>query len=99
MENMQIGATDEANVSRVVPTSHINIKIAKVGTPGHSDLFRNKAGSKSALSPLKKAIISTVDACMEISNNKELIKNLQQEKIKLLKKQRSGYNQFYKSCY
>ena len=65
----QSGATDEANVSWVVPTGHLDIKIAPVGVPGHSDKFRESAGSKGALKSLKIAILSTVQSCNDIAAN------------------------------
>lgn len=73
---LQIGATDEANVSRVVPTCHIDMKIAPENIAGHSSAFRDYAGSESALTSLKTAIEATVESCIEISNDKELLKRI-----------------------
>ncbi len=79
----QIGATDEANVSRVVPTGHIDMKIVPQSVPGHSDAFRNAAGSKSSIVLLKKAIKATVDSCIDITSDKETIKKIYRLKAKL----------------
>jgi len=81
-EDQQVGATDEANVSRVVPTGHIDFRIAPKSVAGHSDKFRELAGSSDSFEPLKKTIIAAVDACFSIENDK-LTKN----KIKKFKRE------------
>lgn len=63
-----LGATDEANVSRVVPTGHIDMKIAPGYITAHSDVFRGYAGSKEVLRQLRKAIEITVESCVEIAD-------------------------------
>jgi len=63
----QIGATDEANVSHVVPTGHLDIKIAPPGTPGHSEKFKRYAGSRVALKALRIAILATVQSCKDLA--------------------------------
>lgn len=68
-----MGATDEANVSRVVPTGHLDMKISPKNAPGHSDAFRRYAGSKEALHALKKAVDATVESCVEIQNDENTL--------------------------
>lgn len=81
-KDKQIGATDEANVSRVVPTGHIDFKIAHKSVAGHSNKFRYFAGSRNSFDPLQKAIIATIDACLEIENNEKIKKEIEESKIK-----------------
>ena len=83
LKNLQIGATDEANVSRVVPTGHIDMKITQKNVPGHSDEFRDASGSKEALEVLKKTINVTVKSCMQIYDDKTLLNKIYAFKKKL----------------
>ena len=82
-KDQQIGATDEANVSRVVPTGHIDFKIAPENIAGHSDKFRYFAGSRNSFDPLKKSIIATVDACLEIENSQKVKNEIRESKMKI----------------
>ena len=77
----QMGATDEANVSVVVSTGHLDMKIAPKTVPGHSDSFRSHAGSKGALRALRTAIDATVESCIDIERDTETL-----DKIYMLKR-------------
>ncbi|MCL4362676.1 MAG: amidohydrolase [Candidatus Parvarchaeum sp.] len=78
--DQQIGATDEANVSKAVPTGHIDFKIAPKSVAGHSDRFRELAGSNDSLGQLRKTIIAAVDTCIQIENDQKVKKEI--EKLK-----------------
>ena len=60
------GSTDEANVSWVVPTGHIDFGIGYRGIPGHSDEFREASRPSAASKSLKIAIAATVKAVLKI---------------------------------
>ena len=82
-KDQQIGATDEANVSNVIPTGHIDFKIAPKSVAGHSDRFRELAGSSSSLDSLKKTIIAAVDTCLRIENYQKAKKEIEKLKRKI----------------
>ncbi len=58
------GSTDEANVSQVVPTGHLDMKIGYPGIAGHSDDFRAAADPYACSSDLRTGIEVTVDAAL-----------------------------------
>ena len=62
------GSTDEANVSMVVPTGHIDMQIGFPGIPGHSDEFREAANPYLCSTNLSIAIEATVNAAMRASS-------------------------------
>ncbi|MEM0159092.1 MAG: peptidase dimerization domain-containing protein, partial [Thermoplasmataceae archaeon] len=61
------GSTDEANVSQVVPTCHIDFPIGHSGIVGHSDEFRNAANPVKASKSLYKAILATVKVALRLT--------------------------------
>lgn len=73
------GSTDEANVSKVVPTGHIDVKIGKAGTPGHSDEFREAANPDLARENLMISIKASVDAGLRILGSPSMIKAAKKE--------------------
>jgi len=70
------GSTDEANVSKVVPTGHLDIKIGYPGIPGHSDDFREAANPEKAKESLITGIIVATRAIEKIFNEEELLKKI-----------------------
>ncbi len=64
------GSTDEANVSMVVPTGHIDMQIGYPGIPGHSDEFREAANPYACSTNLSLAIEATVNAAIRASSHK-----------------------------
>ena len=79
----QVGATDEANVSRTVPTGHIDFKIAPESVAGHSDKFRELAGSSNSFNQLRKTIVAAVDTCLKIENDQKAKNEIEKLKRKL----------------
>ena len=73
------GSTDEGNVSRVVPTGHIDVKISPEGIPGHSDEFRKYADPLKARQSLEIGIETAVDACMRLSEDPSLVRKAREE--------------------
>lgn len=73
------GSTDEGNVSKVVPTGHIDVQIAKESLPGHSDEFREASNSPLAKENLLNGISATVQSCLRLFNNPELIDKARKE--------------------
>lgn len=73
------GSTDEGNVSRVVPTGHIDVKIAEAGTPGHSDEFRNAANPGSSGKNLINGILASANACLKIMSEEDILKEIKRE--------------------
>ncbi|MEM0139856.1 MAG: amidohydrolase [Ferroplasma sp.] len=78
MDEPAYGSTDEANVSLVVPTGHIDMKIG-TGLPGHSDQFREAAAPERARKNLIIAIKAAVNAIVEIMNDKKIIEKIKEE--------------------
>ncbi|MGC8609928.1 MAG: M20 family metallopeptidase [Thermoplasmata archaeon] len=78
------GSTDEANVSKVVPTGHIDIKIGYPGIPGHSDDFRIASNPENAKESLLIGIHAVYNAIINIfkDNAVERIKDEFNKKIK-----------------
>ncbi|MGC8663001.1 MAG: M20 family metallopeptidase [Thermoplasmata archaeon] len=73
------GSTDEANVSKVVPTGHIDVKIGYPGIAGHSDDFRIAANPDNASEQLKKSIAAVVDAIKKIFESEMLLNEIKKE--------------------
>ncbi len=78
------GSTDEANVSKVVPTGHIDIKIGYPGISGHSDDFRIASNPENARESLLIGIYAVYNAIINIfkDNALERIKDEFNKKIK-----------------
>jgi amidohydrolase len=72
------GSTDEANISLVVPTGHIDMKIG-TGLPGHSDQFREAANPSRAGENLLKAIHAASSAILQIMGDKNNLKTIKEE--------------------
>lgn len=70
------GSTDEANVSKVVPTGHLDIKIGYPGIPAHSDDFRKAADPDVAGESLIKGVIVASRAIEKIMNDEEILKKI-----------------------
>jgi amidohydrolase len=72
------GSTDEANVSLVVPTGHIDMKIG-TGLPGHSDEFREAANPQKARDNLLATISAASSAIVKIMENKQILNSIKSE--------------------
>lgn len=73
------GSTDEANVSKVVPTGHIDICISNKPIPGHSDQFRTAADPKNAIDNLISGVVATVNACIALSEEAAIVDKARKE--------------------
>ncbi|EQD33447.1 amidohydrolase, partial [mine drainage metagenome] len=73
------GSTDEGNVSRVVPTGHIDVKISPEGTPGHSDEFRKYADPTKAIQSLEIGIEAATNACLRILGDPSIVTSAREE--------------------
>lgn len=62
-----IGSSDVGDVSQVIPTSQLIVKIADKGTPLHSGLFLKAAGTEYAEESMIKAIRIAADAIIKYS--------------------------------
>ena len=72
------GSTDESNVSLVVPTGHIDMKIG-TGLPGHSDEFREAANPQKAKGELLITISVASRAIVKIMENKHILNSIKSE--------------------
>ncbi len=72
------GSTDEANVSQVVPTGHLDMKIGYTGIAGHSDDFRAAVDPYVCSSDLGTAIDATVNAALRAADGK-ILKKIKEE--------------------
>ena len=72
------GSTDESNVSLVVPTGHIDMKIG-TGLPGHSDEFREAASPQNAREQLVITISAASRAIIKIMENKHIMNSIKSE--------------------
>ncbi len=73
------GSTDEANVSRVVPTGHIDIRISDSEIPGHSDEFREAADPKNSINSTLDGVAAAVGACLKILETPEIVNRAREE--------------------
>jgi amidohydrolase len=73
------GSSDEANVSKVVPTGHIDIKVGYKDIAGHSDDFREAVNPERAGENLFKGIIVTIDTILKISNQPSILEKIKTE--------------------
>lgn len=73
------GSTDEANVSKVVPTGHIDVKIGYPGIAGHSDEFRIAADPEKARESLKISINAAVNTIIKIMENESILEEIKKE--------------------
>lgn len=73
------GSTDEANVSKVVPTGHMDVKIGYPGIAGHSDEFKIAADPEKARESLKISIKAAVDAIIKVMENESILEEIKNE--------------------
>ncbi len=73
------GSTDEANVSKVVPTGHIDIKVGYEGIPAHTEDFRKAVDPEVAKDSLMKGIIAAVKTAKNVLEDKELLKKIRKD--------------------
>ncbi len=83
------GSTDEANVSKVVPTGHIDIRIGYPGIPGHSDDFREAANPEKAGESLIKGIMAASITVEKIFSNPELLEKIKTSYEQSIRKSQS----------
>ena len=74
-----MGSTDEANVSHVIPTGHIDVKIVQPSIPAHTEEFRLAADPERAADALFRAIDATVVATRKILMDRDLLKRIKNE--------------------
>ncbi len=58
-------STDVGNMSQVLPTTHLGIKIGEEDLPGHSEIFRDCAGTKEAEEALLTAVAIGYEAIQD----------------------------------
>ncbi len=73
------GSSDEANVSNVVPTGHIDIEVGFKNIAGHSDDFREAVNPDRAGENLLKGIDVSIDTILEIFNQPSLLDKIKEE--------------------
>lgn len=73
------GSSDEANVSIVVPTGHIDIEVGYKNIVGHSDDFREAVNPDKAGDNLLKGINATIDSILEIFSNPSLLTSIKKD--------------------
>ncbi len=71
-EGFASGSTDEANVSWVVPTGHLDFPIGYPGIPGHSDEFREAANPDKVENVLRNAIKATALTILQIAKENKI---------------------------
>ncbi|WP_156769125.1 amidohydrolase [Thermoplasma volcanium] len=74
-----MGSTDEANVSQVIPTGHLDVKIVDPGIPAHTDEFRIAADPSRSGKTLLKAIDITVETIKTIWQDKKFMNKIKEE--------------------
>lgn len=72
-------STDEANISKTVPTGHINLKIGYPGLALHSDESREAANPRVAIGDLLISIQAAVHAIDKILQDHNLLERAQEE--------------------
>ncbi len=72
-------STDEANVSKEVPTGHINLKIGYPGMALHSDDSAKASDPKVAIDNLLAAVTASVYSIEKIINKSELLRKAKRE--------------------
>ncbi len=63
-ERRPMGSSDIGNVSSIVPTTQLIVKVAEAGTPLHSKEFLQSAGSNEAKKSLLEAVMTVTDAIL-----------------------------------
>ncbi len=72
-------STDEANISKAVPTGHINLKIGKPGLALHSEGSRAAADPRIAVNELLLSIKASVNAVDRIVRNRNILRDATRE--------------------
>lgn len=73
------GSSDEANVSKVVPTGHIDVEVGYRNISGHSDDFRDAVNLDRAGKNLLKGIHVTIDTALNIVNQPSLLDKIKED--------------------
>jgi amidohydrolase len=73
------GSSDEANVTKVVPTGHIDIEVGYKNIAGHSDEFREAVNPDRAGGNLLKGITVAIDTITEIFDQPSLLYKIKEE--------------------
>ena len=93
------GSTDEANVSKVVPTGHIDIKVGYEGIPAHTDEFRKAVDPEIAKDSLMKGIIAAVKTAKNIIENENLLKKVKNDFKKSITYERNSQRLLHQQKY
>ena len=72
-------STDEANISKTVPTGHINLKIGHPGLALHSEESREASNPKAAIKELLISIKATVDTIDKLMKDKNILREARKE--------------------
>ncbi|MGC8496850.1 MAG: M20 family metallopeptidase [Thermoplasmata archaeon] len=70
------GSSDEGNVSKVVPTGHIDVEVGYKNIAGHSDEFREAVNPSRAGENLLKGIFAAVDTISFIINDPSVLEKI-----------------------
>ena len=79
LANPASGSSDEANVSKVVPAGHIDIKVGYKDIAGHSDDFREAVNPERAGENLFKGITVTIDTILKITTQPSILEKIKTE--------------------
>ena len=75
----RMGSTDMGNISQVIPSIHPYVAIAPEGTPGHSTVFRDAAGTPQALENALKAAKAMALAAVDVLGDRDLLESARLE--------------------
>lgn len=78
-QDERMGSTDMGNVSQVIPAIHPYVAIAPEGTPGHSTLFRDAAGTAAALENALRAAKAMALTALDVLADRELLDSAKTE--------------------
>lgn len=83
----RMGSTDMGNISQVIPAIHPYIAIAPEGTPGHSTVFRDAAGTPPALENALKAAKAMALTAIDVLSDRDL---LEKARLEFEKRRKEG---------
>ncbi|MDG7013267.1 MAG: amidohydrolase [Nitrososphaerota archaeon] len=63
--SLAVASSDISNVSQIIPTVHLSVKIGREGLPGHSEEWKNCAGTVEAEEALLTSIAIANDSIIE----------------------------------
>ncbi len=63
--NLAVASSDISNVSQIIPTVHLSVKVGREGLPGHSEEWKKCAGAAEAEEALLTSIAIAHDSIIE----------------------------------